>query len=70
MARYVLGSRDLTEDPSLSANEVKLVIGSDFGGVGKRPPSSSSSSSSTGSTTSTTTPIGLAAGSAPKGVHC
>ena len=70
VGHFVLGGPALTEDSSLGANEVKLVIGSDFGGIGHVTHSSSSSSSSTGSTTTTTTPIGLAAGSAPKGVHC
>ena len=70
VGRFVLGSPELSEDPSLGANEVKLVIGSDFAGIGHLSHSTSSSSSSTGSTTTTTTPIGLAAGAAPKGVHC
>jgi polyisoprenyl-teichoic acid--peptidoglycan teichoic acid transferase len=70
VGHFVLGGPALSEDPSLGANEVKLVIGSDFAGIGHVTHSSSSSSSSTGLTTTTTTPIGLAAGSAPKGVHC
>ncbi len=70
VGRYVLGSPQLSQDTSLGADEVKLVIGSDFAGIGHLSHSSSSSSSSTGSTTTTTTPIGLAAGSPPKGVHC
>jgi polyisoprenyl-teichoic acid--peptidoglycan teichoic acid transferase len=68
--RYILGGSGLSEDPSLGANEVKLVIGSDFQGIGHVAQSGSTSSSSTGSTTTTSTPIGLAVGSAPKGVHC
>jgi len=68
--RYVIGGATVSEDTSLGADEVKLVIGSDFQGIGHVAHSTTSSSNSTGSTTSTTAPIGLTAGSPPKGVHC
>jgi len=68
--RYVLGGAEVTEDSTLGPDEVRLVIGSDFQGIGKVSSQSSSSSSSTASTTTTTSPIGLAVGSPPKGVHC
>jgi LCP family protein required for cell wall assembly len=66
--KYVLNGAVLSENPSLGANEVRLVIGSDFQGIQHR--TATASSSSTGSTTTTTPPIGEAAGSPPKGVHC
>jgi LCP family protein required for cell wall assembly len=66
--KYVATGAVLSEDPSLGANEVRLVIGSDFQGIQHR--TAPASSSSTGSTTTTTAPVGLAAGSPPKGVHC
>ncbi|HVN51493.1 MAG TPA: LCP family protein, partial [Acidimicrobiales bacterium] len=68
LSHYVMGRPVISEDPTLGADEVKLVIGADFQGIGHS--SSSSSSSSTASTTTTTTPIGLAAGIPPKGTHC
>ncbi len=71
VANYVSGGgAQVTADSTLGANQVELVIGSNFQGVAK-PGSSTSSSASSSSTTSTTTPpVGLQAGSAPPGVKC
>ena len=80
VARHVKGGAELTEDPTLAAGTVRLVLGKDFGGVVDDSGAlvgSAASSSAGGKTASTTVPattttdsVGVVPGQPPDGVSC
>ena len=80
VARHVKGGAEVTEDPSLAAGEVRLIVGKDFAGVtddsgalvggATTGSSANGSTSTTAATTTTTAPIGIVPGQPPDGVSC
>jgi len=81
VATHVKGGADVTEDPTMAAGEVRLVLGKDFGGIvddaGKAVSGSAAAATAGGSKSTSTTAaatitdsVGEAPGAAPDGVSC
>jgi LCP family protein required for cell wall assembly len=80
VARHTKGGAEVTEDASLAAGQVKLVIGKDFAGIvddagtvvggAATGTSGKGTTSTTAPATTTTSVIGIVPGQPPDGVSC